>query len=148
MLVYTYMTYNYSSGYTCLMASNRNRRWKLMFSNRTARGLFIEMHAANNSELFIKSEPWLKPLRHTDDTSRVFPLQSNTWRHMWTVYIDFMGCFWVITCIHKLGQYCDDMHQGVIQDFEVEGGNEKSNQKMLLKKGQLLFQYPAMDTQS
>ncbi len=38
--------------------------------------------------------------------------------------------------------------QGVIQDFEVEGGNEKSNQKMLLKKGQLLFQYPAMDTQS
>ncbi len=27
------------------------------------------------------------------------------------------------------------MHsQGVIQDFEVEGGNEKSNQKMLLKK--------------
>ncbi len=39
-------------------------------------------------------------------------------------------------------------YQGVIQDFEVEGGNEKSNQKMLLKKGQLLFQYPAMDTQS
>ncbi len=39
-------------------------------------------------------------------------------------------------------------NQGVIQDFEVEGGNEKSNQKMLLKKGQLLFQYPAMDTQS
>ncbi len=38
--------------------------------------------------------------------------------------------------------------QGVIQDFEVEGGNEKSNQKMLLKKGQSLFQYPAMDTQS
>ena len=38
--------------------------------------------------------------------------------------------------------------QGIIQDFEVEGGNEKSNQKMLLKKGQLLFQYPAMDTQS
>ena len=38
--------------------------------------------------------------------------------------------------------------QGVIQDFEVEGGNKKSNQKMLLKKGQLLFQYPAMDTQS
>ncbi len=38
--------------------------------------------------------------------------------------------------------------QGVIQDFEVKGGNEKSNQKMLLKKGQLLFQYPAMDTQS
>ena len=38
--------------------------------------------------------------------------------------------------------------QGVIQDFEVEGGNEKSNQKVLLKKGQLLFQYPAMDTQS
>ena len=38
--------------------------------------------------------------------------------------------------------------QGVIQDFEVEEGNEKSNQKMLLKKGQLLFQYPAMDTQS
>ena len=38
--------------------------------------------------------------------------------------------------------------QGVIQDFEVEGGNEKSNQKMLLKKGQLLSQYPAMDTQS
>ncbi len=38
--------------------------------------------------------------------------------------------------------------QGVIQDFEIEGGNEKSNQKMLLKKGQLLFQYPAMDTQS
>ncbi len=38
--------------------------------------------------------------------------------------------------------------QGVIQDFEVEGGNEKINQKMLLKKGQLLFQYPAMDTQS
>ena len=36
--------------------------------------------------------------------------------------------------------------QGVIQDFEVEGRNEKSNQKMLLKKGQLLFQYPAMDT--
>ena len=35
-------------------------------------------------------------------------------------------------------------HQGVIQDFEVEGGNEKSNQKMLLKKGQ----YPVMDTQS
>ncbi len=35
--------------------------------------------------------------------------------------------------------------QGVIQ---VEGENEKSNQKMLLKKGQLLFQYPAMDTQS
>ncbi len=33
--------------------------------------------------------------------------------------------------------------QGVIQDFEIEGGNEKSNQKMLLKKGQLLFQYPA-----
>ena len=32
--------------------------------------------------------------------------------------------------------------QGVIQDFEVEGGNKKSNQKMLLKKGQLLFQYP------
>ncbi len=27
--------------------------------------------------------------------------------------------------------------QGVIQDFEVEGGNKKSNQKMLLKKGQL-----------
>ena len=25
--------------------------------------------------------------------------------------------------------------QGVIQDFKVEGGNEKSNQKMLLKKG-------------
>ena len=25
-------------------------------------------------------------------------------------------------------------HQGVIQDFEVEGGNEKSNQKVLLKK--------------
>ncbi len=25
-------------------------------------------------------------------------------------------------------------YQGVIQDFEVEGGNEKSNQKMLLKK--------------
>ncbi len=41
-----------------------------------------------------------------------------------------------------------ETHQGVIQDFEVEGGNEKSNQKMLLKKGQLLFQYPAMDTQS
>ncbi len=39
-------------------------------------------------------------------------------------------------------------NQGVIQDFVVEGGNEKSNQKMLLKKGQLLFQYPAMDTQS
>ena len=38
--------------------------------------------------------------------------------------------------------------QRVIQDFEVEGGNEKSNQKMLLKKDQLLFQYPAMDTQS
>ncbi len=38
--------------------------------------------------------------------------------------------------------------QGVIQDFKVEGGNEKSNQKMLLKKGQLLFQYSAMDTQS
>ncbi len=38
--------------------------------------------------------------------------------------------------------------QGVTQDFELEGGNEKSNQKMLLKKGQLLFQYPAMDTQS
>ncbi len=38
--------------------------------------------------------------------------------------------------------------QGVIQDFEVEGGNDKSNQKMMLKKGQLLFQYPAMDTQS
>ncbi len=38
--------------------------------------------------------------------------------------------------------------QGVIQDFEVEGGNEKSNRKMLLKKGQPLFQYPAMDTQS
>ncbi len=36
--------------------------------------------------------------------------------------------------------------QGVIQDFEVEGRNEKSNQKMLLKKGKLLFQYPAMDT--
>ncbi len=36
------------------------------------------------------------------------------------------------------------MHkQGVIQDFEVEGGNKKSNQKMLLKKGQLLFQYPS-----
>ena len=39
---------------------------------------------------------------------------------------------------------CRDVHtlvvlQGVIQDFEVEGGNEKSNQKMLLKKGQLLF---------
>ncbi len=32
--------------------------------------------------------------------------------------------------------------QGVIQ------GNKKSNQKMLLKKGQLLFQYPAMDPQS
>ena len=30
-------------------------------------------------------------------------------------------------------------HQGVIQDFEVEGGNKKSNQKILLKKGQLLF---------
>ena len=29
--------------------------------------------------------------------------------------------------------------QGVIQDFEVEGGNKKSNQKILLKKGQLLF---------
>ena len=39
-------------------------------------------------------------------------------------------------------------NQGVIQDFVVEGGNEKSNQKMSLKKGQLLFQYPAMDTQS
>ncbi len=25
---------------------------------------------------------------------------------------------------------------------------EKSNQKMLLEKGQLLFQYPAMDTRS
>ncbi len=38
-------------------------------------------------------------------------------------------------------------NEGVIQDFVVEGGNEKINQKMLLKKGQLLFQYPAMDTQ-
>ena len=38
--------------------------------------------------------------------------------------------------------------QGVIQDFEVQGENEKSNQKMLLKKGKLLIQYPAMDTQS
>ncbi len=46
------------------------------------------------------------------------------------------------TCIEII------IYQGVIQDFEVEGGNEKSNQKMLLKKGQLLFQYPAMDTQS
>ena len=36
--------------------------------------------------------------------------------------------------------------QGVIQDFEIEGGNEKSNQRRLLKKGQLLIQYPAMDT--
>ena len=34
-------------------------------------------------------------------------------------------------------------NEGVIQDFVVEGGNEK----MLLKKGQLLFQYPPMDTQ-
>ena len=31
--------------------------------------------------------------------------------------------------------------QGVIQDFEVEGGNKKSGQKILKKKGQL-FQYP------
>ena len=35
-------------------------------------------------------------------------------------------------------------YQGVIQDFEAEG----EMRKMLLKKGQLLFQYPAMDTQS
>ncbi len=33
--------------------------------------------------------------------------------------------------------------QGVIQDFEVEGGNDKSNQKMMLKKGQLLFSIPS-----
>ncbi len=26
------------------------------------------------------------------------------------------------------------IYQGVIQDFEVEGGNEKSNQKMLLNE--------------
>ena len=49
------------------------------------------------------------------------------------------------TCLRYKSRHCK---QGVIQDFEVEGGNEKSNQKMLLKKGQLLFQYPAMDTQS
>ena len=30
--------------------------------------------------------------------------------------------------------------QGVIQDFEVEGGSKKSNYR--IKKGQLLFQYP------
>ncbi len=40
------------------------------------------------------------------------------------------------------------LYQGVVQDFEVEGGNERSNQKMLLKKGKLLFKYSAMDTQS
>ncbi len=42
-----------------------------------------------------------------------------------------------------------DSIQGVIQDFEVEGGNKKSNQNIFAKKkGQLLFQYPAKDTQS
>ena len=53
-------------------------------------------------------------------------------------------CVWVCGCVCVCVEAC----QGVIQDFEVEGGNEKSNQKMLLKKGQLLFQYPAKDTQS
>ncbi len=37
---------------------------------------------------------------------------------------------------------CTVVVQGVIQDFEVEGGNDKSNQKMMLKKGQLLFSIP------
>ena len=32
--------------------------------------------------------------------------------------------------------------QGVIQDFEVEGGNKKSSQKILKKKKGQLFQYP------
>ena len=35
--------------------------------------------------------------------------------------------------------YC----QGVIQDFEVEGGNEKSNQKMLLKKMSTVISIPS-----
>ena len=33
--------------------------------------------------------------------------------------------------------------QGVIQDFEVEGGNEKSNQKMLLKKRSTVISMPS-----
>ena len=32
--------------------------------------------------------------------------------------------------------------QGVIQDFEVEGGNKKSNQKMLLKKRSTVISIP------
>ncbi len=36
-------------------------------------------------------------------------------------------------------RYCHKLQQGVIQDFGVEGGNEKSNQKMLLKKVNCYF---------
>ncbi len=41
-------------------------------------------------------------------------------------------------------QLCKSQYstQGVIQDFEVEGGNKKSNQKMLLKKRSTVISIP------
>ena len=38
--------------------------------------------------------------------------------------------------------YVGSPYQGVIQDFEVEGGNKKSNQKMLLKKRSSVISIP------
>ncbi len=72
------------------------------------------------------------------------------WNFVYSLVLEFLSKFlgFVPTTRHSRLSLFRLSEQGVIQDFEVEGGNEKSNQKMLLKKGQPLFQYPAMDTQS
>ncbi len=87
---------------------------------------------------------------------------SLVWSHSWTLSWRHCNRIWIQA--ERGGQYAvnhitllSNTLQGVVQDFEVEGGNEKSNQNILLKKRStvisipcllLYVTFPAMDTQS